>query len=342
MTILIDFLRGVAIGLANIIPGVSGGTMALILGIYERLIAALHNIGPQTLRALFQGRAALVAELRRIDAGFLAALGAGAVVAILSVAKLMLYLLENQHDPTYGFFFGLILASVVFPYRLIRKKSAATLVAALLAIAVVVGITASLSGERMLRSAERKAAMKADVAGEVATPEAATFDVGRIAVFFAAGAIAISAMILPGISGSFVLLLLGLYFEVLSAVNGLRSFGPDWLVHAAPLAAFALGCVIGLLAFTRLLNALMRRFHDVTMAFLLGLVIGSLYAIWPFQRYAMVAGERIDLGQVFPTTFGANELLTLVAAGIGVLVVGAFLVVELRMQAGAQRIASTG
>ena len=107
MEIVINLLRGVAIGLANIIPGVSGGTMALVLGIYSRLIQAISNLGPETVKCLAKGPKGILEEMKRIDAIFLGSLEAGALIAIVSVAKLLTWLLVNQHDPTYGFFFGL-------------------------------------------------------------------------------------------------------------------------------------------------------------------------------------------------------------------------------------------
>ena len=348
MSYCLNLLRGVAIGLANIIPGVSGGTMALILGIYERLIRAIHNIGPQTVRAVFQGKAAFTAELKRIDAIFLATLGLGALAAIVSVAKLMVYLLREQHDPTYGFFFGLVLISVVFPYKMIKQKTLGVWVSCLIAIGLVVALANSLSGERMVESAKRKAALKEAAAmaiqdqhataaersdtGETAsggaslvTPSGAT-----LIIFFLAGTVAISAMILPGISGSFILLLMGVYFDILIAINELRQFKEGWIGYGLLLGVFALGCVIGLLAFTRLLNFLLERYHDTTIAFLLGLVIGSLYAIWPFKDYAMVSGKRVDLGVTLPDMIGANEVHTLIAALVGAAIVAAFVVMERR------------
>ena len=125
--IVVDLLRGVAIGLANIIPGVSGGTMALILGIYERLITAIGNLGSSTLKAPFRGLSALKEELRRTDALLLFLLAVGALGIIVAVARVMPYLLDNQHDPTYGFFFGLVLVSVIVPYRMIKKKGVASI-----------------------------------------------------------------------------------------------------------------------------------------------------------------------------------------------------------------------
>jgi len=325
MQMFVNVLRGVAIGLANIIPGVSGGTMALVLGIYERLIKAVHNIGPQLVKALFRGRKALMEELRRIDALFLASIAVGALAAVVATAKLLTYLLQNRHDPTYGFFFGLVIVSLWVPYRLIKKGTLGTVIAALLAVGLVVGLTNSMSGEQQLESARKKAAIKAAKdKGEEAAQTGTTVpkvpsDPKTMVLFLVAGTVAISAMVLPGISGSFVLLLMGLYFDVLTCIVA-RQF--------VLLGIFALGCLIGLLLVTRLINFMLERYHDLTMAFLLGLVLGSLYAIWPFKAFEVVAGRRVDLHNIVPSSLRGNELLTLATAMAGCAVVGVFIWLE--------------
>lgn len=331
MSWFINILRGVAIGVANIIPGVSGGTMALLLGIYERLITAVHNVGPRTLTAIFRGKRAFIYEMRRVDALFLTTIAVGALAAVVAIAKVMVVALDRYHDPTYGFFFGLVLLSVVVPYRMIRKKTAATWIAGLLAIVAVVGLTLAMSGEQRVASARKKAAIKAakvrakHVSAEQRrdlTPRVSQ-QPAQLALFFGAGAIAISAMILPGISGSFILLLMGVYFDVLMAVNARQ---------LPVLGVFAAGCLLGLLVFTRLINYMLERYHDVTVGFLAGLVVGSLYAIWPFKSFEVVAGQRVDMDNVLPASFGENELVTLAAVGAGVAVVAAFIWLESKQQ----------
>lgn len=336
MQLLINMLRGVAIGLANIIPGVSGGTMALILGIYERLIRAIKSVGLGTFLSVFRGKKAFVDEMKRVDALLVGALGVGALVAVVAAAKLLVHLLNKQHDPTYGFFFGLVLVSVIVPFRMVKKLSAGTVISALLGIVLVVGVSVALSGEQRVESARQKAAIKAakiakaDATKAVAaakTPNAAPtakrysvpVDGASLFLFFISGAIAICAMILPGISGSFVLLLMGVYFDVLACINE-RNF--------ALLAVFALGCVLGLALFARLINFMLQRFADPTLAFLGGLVFGSLYAIWPFKSFAVVAGQRVDMNNVLPTGFGANELVTLGAVVAGCVIVLLFFWIE--------------
>jgi putative membrane protein len=328
MQIVVNLLKGVAIGLANIIPGVSGGTMALILGIYQRLITAIGNMGPNTVRAVFRGRQAFIDEMKRIDAFFLGLLFVGAMVAIVAVAKLLTYLLEHQHDPTYGFFFGLVLVSVIVPYKMIKRMGPGPVISCIVAIAMVVGLALAMSGQQRLESAQKKAQMKAAAAAEVSSAAGSQKhkvprDAKTVILFFVSGAVAISAMILPGISGSFMLLLMGVYFDVLACVTGKQ---------LVLLGIFALGCLVGLLLFTRLLKFLLARYHDVTMAYLLGLVVGSLYAIWPFKNYGMAGGKRVDMENILPAAFGQNEVLTLVAALLGCAIVAAFIWIERRQQ----------
>ena len=341
MNILVNLLRGVAIGISNIIPGVSGGTMALILGIYERLIAALHNVSLTTASAAFgllrftpESRSAFADELKRIDAAFLAYLLVGAVAAIGASAKLITYLLTHQHDPTYGFFFGLVLVSILVPIRMMKRFGAAPVVAAVLACILTVGIGMAKSPEEILASEQKKVELKmAKLAEETAegapAHEASFLDRFTLnpiewAKFFGAGAVAIAAMILPGISGSFVLLVMGMYFPTLEAISRF---------DVPILAAVALGCGIGLLAFTRLLDVLLKRAHDPTMGFLLGLMVGSLYVLWPFKTQAIVGAgtpfeETLYLRYMMPDLTGANFWITIAAAVVGGLIVAAFLVVE--------------
>lgn len=326
MRYLMLVLKGCCIGLANIIPGVSGGTMAVLLGIYERLIRALHDIGFSTLRKLL---AALTlkkgvisearAELDRIDFGFLIAITFGALLAVVASARLIIYLLNEQHDPTYGFFSGLVLTSVIIPFKMLKRFTVKEVISLLLAAALTVGLTLGMSGEQRLESERRKHKLQeSQLSGspiteaEASTGESqdvstdANHAVGVLLYLFLCSAIAVSAMILPGISGSFIFLLLGVYFDVLAAVDS-----RDWVV----IGVVALGGVVGLLAFTRLLNYALERHYDLTVSFLIGLMLASLYGLWPFRRYAMVGEERIDLAHILPQ---AN--MNLVITGLAFLV----------------------
>jgi putative membrane protein len=294
-------LHGILIGIANIIPGVSGGTFALVLGIYERLLGAIGALGLGTLRATWglvsgpgrpERRRAFLEEWRRTDATWLAVLVLGAGAAILASSRLIAWLLEVELAPTLAFFVGLILPSILVPYRLLERRSWREALACLLGGALLVGLT-------------------------FVRPEGAGAGLGLLGLFLS-GAVAISAMILPGVSGSFMLMVLGEYENVLRAIN---SFD---LVR---LGVFALGCLVGLLAFVRLLNWLLRRYHAVTMAFLIGLILGSLWVLWPFKE--VPPGAKISAGvNVWPAALDASVAWVLggfvlgLAASLGVLALG--------------------
>ena len=218
------FVNGFLIGIANIIPGMSGGTLALVLGIYERLIGALRRIGFSTVKKLLgvvrlKKHAFTEAgdELRRIDFGFLALLGIGAIAALLLTSKLIVYLLNNQHDATYGFFSGLILTSILIPARMLKGFGVKELIVLLIAVALILGLSLGM-GEKQL---ERVAYKSGDAAAMESPAESATGfpTYWELGLFFGSGALAVSAMILPGISGSFLMLALGVYFPLLTAIN---------------------------------------------------------------------------------------------------------------------------
>ena len=320
-------LKGCCIGLANVIPGVSGGTMAVMLGIYERLIRALHHVGFSTVRRLLaiftlkrEAISEVRAELQRIDFGFLIAITFGALLAVVASARLIIYLLNEQHDPTYGFFSGLVLTSVIIPLKMLKRFTVKEVVSLLLAAVLTVGLTVSMSGEQRLENERRKHEVKesrlsggvitgaeASTAASQGVPSDANRAVGRLSYLFLCSAIAVSAMILPGISGSFIFLLLGVYFDVLAAVDS-----RDWIV----IGVVALGGVVGLLAFTRLLNYVLKRHRDLTVSFLIGLMLASLYGLWPFRSYEVVGETRIDIAHILPQV-NMNLAITALAALIG-------------------------
>ncbi|HNR86956.1 MAG TPA: DUF368 domain-containing protein [Spirochaetota bacterium] len=322
-----DIFYGVIVGVANIIPGVSGGTMALVLGFYERLIGGIHNISGATVLSFFKALTlrreridAFKAEFDRIEGPFLLKLAIGAGISIGSLAKIMSYLLVKQHDPTYGFFFGLVLVSAFTPWSLIKKKTLPTILAFLIAVAGIIAVSESMSREEIIQKAEarQRIALQATESG---APAGAGVGVARLGFFFAAGAISISAMILPGISGSFVLLLMGGYFDILRAISSL-----DLLI----LGVFAAGCLGGIVVFTRILNYLLGRFYDPTLGFLLGLVVGSLWVIWPFKESMQVGAETVYLANRLPASVGANELITLAAFAAGCVIVAVMIYIERR------------
>lgn len=329
-----SILHGFLIGIANIIPGVSGGSMALALGIYERLIAAIGQFGPGTvgaslgaLRFSKESKQRFAAEWRRIDGAFLSWIAVGGAVAVVVFSRVMVWLLKGYHDPTYGFFTGLILVSIVIPFKMIRRFGGVEILSALVALGLVLALTFSVDPDEQLADAKRKVEMKRAKAEQVANPAASQEEpalgqagVGRLAFFVLCGAIAISAMVLPGVSGSFVMILLGVYFDILQAVNE-----RDMVI----VSLFALGCGLGLLLFTRLLKWVLARFHDPTIAFLTGLMAGSLVGLWPFRKFEEVGDvnvgfERVDLGWVVPPMDG-NTFATIVAFLVGSGLVGVFL-----------------
>ena len=239
------FLRGVAMGAADLVPGVSGGTIALITGIYTRLIAAIASVGPSTLSLLLRGRVS--DAWKAIDGPFLLVLGAGIATAVIGLASLLDWLLQHFPLPLWAAFLGLVLASALSlvkqNYRLWSSKEWPLFIIGI-GVAVFVGLT-----------------------------QAVQLPITPWGVFLA-GSVAICAMILPGISGSFLLLLMGMYQVVISAVVNLE---------LVTLGLFALGCGMGLLLFSRLLQRLLLVAEQRVMAMLLGFLLGSLIILWPWQ-----------------------------------------------------------
>lgn len=327
------FINGFLIGIANIIPGMSGGTLALVLGIYERLIGALRRIGLSTVKKLLGGatlrKNALEdakAELRRIDSGFLSLLGIGAIAAVLLTSKLIVYLLNHHHDATYGFFSGLILISILIPMRMLKAFGWKELLVLLIAVALIFSLSIGTTEKQLDRVAYKSGieTTTGSAASERGTGLPTSWE---LVLFFGSGALAISAMILPGISGSFLMLALGVYFPLLTAINTMLEGIPELLNGTlartdevtSPLLIIgftAVGCLFGLLAFTRLLNYLLERYRNLTIAFLIGLMVGSLYGLWPFREFTLIDGERIDTAHILPH-FDMNLLITLAAFFVG-------------------------
>ncbi len=250
----LNALWGVLMGAANIIPGVSGGTVALITGIYGRLVTAISHVDLELADHVRHRRWREAAE--HLDVRFLAALAVGITVGTLGLASVMNYLLEQHRAATYSVFFGLILGSSFLVFRLVRRWTVwcgVWLAASLVAAFVVVGLPTLSS-----------------------PPEG-------LAYIFLCGVLGICAMILPGISGAFILLVLGRY-EYITGL--LRDFlhGQLTLHGLVTIVVFCAGCGIGLLAFARFLRWLLTRFESETLAALVGLMLGSLRKLWPFPQ----------------------------------------------------------
>lgn len=238
------YLSGVLMGAADVVPGVSGGTVAFIVGVYDRLIAALSGVNKDSIQMLFKGD--VKALWRHFDGGFLLALGAGVVTSIFLIAGLITHLLAVYPTYLWSFFFGLILASAVFLLKQVKSFSVRH------GIALIVGISAGASLSLLVPT---------------------TMNTSNFMVFFA-GMIAICAMILPGISGSFLLLIMGMYGFVLNAI---KSFDLTVII------IFAAGALVGLLSFSKFLNYLLHKAHAMTLSFLTGIMLGALVKVWPWK-----------------------------------------------------------
>ena len=276
-------------GAADVVPGVSGGTIAFITGIYEELINSIKNIDLKALRLFFTGR--WLSFWKKINGNFLLAVFAGIFISVLSLARLLEYLLEHHPIMIWSFFFGLVLASSYVVSRKISQWEYVKIVALVGGIGIAFYITS-------------------------VTPTTTT-DAAWFVIF--SGGLASCAMILPGISGSFILLLLGKYSFALHAVN--ERILLDLLL-------LGVGAVTGLILFANLLSWLLKKYHDITIAVLVGFMIGSLNKIWPWKETLetiLVEGKMKPLVEknVLPVPGAADDhfilALLMMAAGIGLI-----------------------
>lgn len=272
-------------GSADIVPGVSGGTIALVLGIYDELIGNISQ-GARGLKQLLTGDVAAFREtFRSIEWIWLISLLVGILAAVFALSSVIEHLLDDQPVRMAAVFLGLVLGSIWVALRLLDKVDAA-------AIAVMIGVGVVFFLVLGLRSDTSTASDAAEVVTKAWW------------VFFLSGAIAICAMILPGISGSFLLVMLGMYTEVLGAVNDR---------NILMLGVFALGCVVGLALFSTLLNWLLQNYHRLVLAAMIGLMIGSTRVLWPWPGGTNTTTLSMPAGDV------AIPVL-LVAIGIAVVV----------------------
>ncbi|MCO4320320.1 DUF368 domain-containing protein [Aliidiomarina quisquiliarum] len=271
------FVKGMAMGAADVVPGVSGGTLAFILGVYERLLSALASVNIAAIKLLLSGQIKLA--WRHIDGTFLLCLFGGILVSIFSLTNIITYMLQHQPVPLWAFFNGLILASLPILIRNVTwnwQRGLWFVVGTIIATCITL-----------------LTPMQSDP-----TPW----------MFFGAGFIAICAMILPGISGSFLLLIMGMYIPITTAVSNL---------NISLLLLFALGCFSGLMAFSRLLKWALQRAQNAMLAFLSGIVLGALYRIWPWQ-----INDQLVSPASYAEAFGSAQLLLAAVAfalGIGAL-----------------------
>ncbi|HKK23602.1 MAG TPA: DUF368 domain-containing protein [Pseudohaliea sp.] len=286
------FVRGLLMGAADVVPGVSGGTIAFITGIYDRLLGALSTFGVPWLRLVLGGRWA--EAFRRVDGGFLLALLAGIVTSVATLAHLIGWLLDAHPVLLWAFFFGLIGGSALWLLRRVPHWHGGIALAVALGLAVAVAVSLS-------------PALRLD---------------GGAAGLFLAGFLAICAMILPGVSGSFILVLLGMYDRVLGAVESL---------DFAALGLFAAGAACGLLTFSRLLHWLLQRYHGPAMGLLTGFLAGSLLAVWPWK----LPGEGGQLLPASPAAWaGAEGAPAQLLPALALMVLGAALVWQLEQRWG--------
>ncbi len=275
-------------GSADVVPGVSGGSMAFILGIYGQLLEAVAGFNPRLLALL--GRGAWRQAAAQVHLGFLVPLLAGLLGAVLLLVRPITWLYEHQPMPLFALFFGLIVGSILLIARHAHWGRSGL-------VAMAAGVAMALL---------------------LVTQVPVTMPHDPFTIFWS-GAVAIMAMILPGISGSFLLLILGQYQHVMEAVKGLE---------LATLVPFALGCLVGLAAFVRLLRWLLARWHGQTVALLVGFMAGSLWKIWPFRTIlestTNAKGKLVVLRDALALPSSPTALaLALLLMGLGVaLVVG--------------------
>jgi len=254
---IIVAVKGFFMGAANVVPGVSGGTIALLTGIYSRIINAIDALMRiSNWKLLLKGD--LKAFWKAVEGRFLLALGIGVVASVFTLAKLMEYVLANHPVQTWAFFFGLILASVYYMLRDIKNLKW------LDAVQVFAGLVLGLVVCTLTPTK---------------TPDTMWF-------VFICGAIAVCTMILPGISGSFILVILGKYDYIMRAIGSL---------DFPTLIVFALGCVVGILAFAKFLHWLLARYERSTMLVLIGFVLGSLVKVWPWHDLSAIPDGQLHI-----------------------------------------------
>jgi putative membrane protein len=236
--------KGMAMGAADVVPGVSGGTIAFITGIYDELLGSINQLNLKALKII--KKEGVKAFWKHINGTFLSVLFLGIAISIVSLAKLIEYLMENHAIGLWSFFFGLVGASIIYVGKQVNVWNVQTIVGFVIGALAAYFIT-------------------------VLPPMKETSDMWFI---FASGLIAICAMILPGISGSFILLILGAYPTIIEAISS---------KNLPIIGVFAIGCVIGLLSFSRVLKYLLDHFNAVTIAVLTGFLLGSLNKLWPWK-----------------------------------------------------------
>jgi putative membrane protein len=245
--------KGIGMGAADVVPGVSGGTVAFITGIYEELLDSIRSVNGKAFKLL--ATFDLKGFWKHINGNFLVVLFSGIAVSIISLSRVILFLLDRFPEMVWAFFFGLILASAWLVGKKITQWTAPVIIAGILGFALAFYIT---------------------MASPTETPNDLWF-------IFLCGSIAICAMILPGISGSFILVLLAKYEYILSAVKD---------INVSVIIAFIGGCAVGILSFSHLLNWMLKKYHNLTVSLLTGFMLGSLNKVWPWKETLLTYTDR--------------------------------------------------
>ena len=253
-------LKGAAMGAADVIPGVSGGTIAFMTGIFEELVGSINSFDSTAVRLLFTGK---IKEFwKHINGSFLMAVGSGILLSVITLAKIMLYLLNNHPIETWAFFFGLIVASSIFILRGVKGWSVASVLFTIFGI--ILGVTVC-------------------TLSPTETPNELWF-------IFLSGAIAICAMILPGISGSFILLILGKYEYIMESISRLTA--GDMATALPVIGVFGMGAATGIISFSKFLHWLLGMFHKQTLLVMAGFIIGSLVKVWPSSHMEAIKASQ--------------------------------------------------
>jgi putative membrane protein len=273
------YLKGVFMGIAEIIPGVSGGTIAFITGIYEELINSIKSVDGNSIKLIFSLKFSLF--WKQINGTFLLTLLLGMLTSILALSRVIVFLIDQHSFKIWGFFFGLIIASAIIIFYKIETLNSKAVVS------IVIGLLIS-----------SYIALEAPSS----TPNSNLF-------IFISGAIAISAMILPGISGSFILVFLSKYEFILNSLNNF---------DLAVISIFIGGCVVGLVTFSRVFSYLFKKYNDVVISVLIGFLLGSLFKIWPFFKVLEynASNEPIYTNPVLPSSSQESELVYFIVFSI--------------------------
>jgi putative membrane protein len=266
-------------GIAEIIPGVSGGTIAFITGIYEELINSIKSVNAASIKLLINFK--LTSFWKHINGTFLLTLLLGMLTSILALSRVIVFLLNDHPFKIWGFFFGLIIASAIVIFGKVEKMNINVFISSI--IGLIISSYIALEAPS-------------------ATPNTDLF-------IFLSGAIAISAMILPGISGSFILVFLSKYEFILNSLNNF---------DIAVISIFIAGCVVGLVTFSRVFSYLFKKYNDIVVSVLVGFLLGSLFKVWPFYKVLEydAYNEPIYTSPVLPSTGQKNELLYFIVFSI--------------------------